>query len=614
MQSIIAELLGKFFATDDPALFARLGRDLIAVDLPAGAVLFHQGDATDEVYFVIQGRLRALAFKEDATPQPLGDIARGETLGELAFLSAAPRSATVIALRDSTLIRMSRTVFEQVLRDHPQIALSVMRTMADRQRRAASPRPRLVPPQILTIVPISDQRDAAGFAEQLRHAREAMNIPTMLLIGLDATDLGSALARIEQDRQTAILLADGTASRWSCACVAHADEVLLLADAMASPFPGTVEQALFSQDRVVHPDRTLVLQHEADARSPLDTTAWLDARQVKRHLHMRRDHPRDLRRVVRLVSGRGVGLVLSGGGARGLAHIGVLDVLDQSGIEIDVIGGTSIGAVFASWHAMDVRGEALRRAARAAFVTGGNPIGDYNLLPLVSLARGMRVRRLIERAIDDAMGHPIAIEDCWTSYFCIAANYSTATEVVLRRGSLSKSMLASLSIPGALPPVVLDRHLHIDGGTLNNLPVDVMEGFGVATIVAVDLLAETARTVEFDWVPSSAALVRHRLRGLFGRRRRRLMPGIMEIMLKATVLHSIDRQRDLRGRADVTITPTLQGIRLLDWKKFELADAAGAQATREQLALLDEAMRARLCALQPIADTARLPATAVATA
>ncbi|MGC9271199.1 patatin-like phospholipase family protein [Acidiphilium sp.] len=594
MQSIVSELLRAFFAIDDPAFLTSVGDDLVRVELPAGAVLFRQGEISADVYFVIQGRLRVLAAEPgETTPKVIGDVARGETLGELAFLSGAPRSATIIALRESMLIRMSRERFEQVLNQHPHVALTVMRTMAQRYRRPAGRPRRVVPPQILTIVPISTTIDAAGFAARLREERAALGDPTVLLTAGDGATLGATLATIEQERGTAILLTDGNATAWSRTCIAHADEVLLLADASAAPEIVPIERSLLGEDQPVHADRTLVLLHPPTARSPADTARWLDARKVKRHLHLRHGHARDMRRLTRLVSGRGIGLVLSGGGARGLAHVGVLDVLDQAGIEIDVVGGTSIGAVFASWYAMDVRGNDLRAAARKAFVTSGNPIGDYNLLPLVSMVRGTRVRRLIENAIETAMGHQIGIEDCWISYFCITADYAAATPSVRHRGSLAKSMLASIALPGALPPIVLDRHLHIDGGTLNNMPVDVMETLGVATIVAVDLLADTVRTVPFDWVPSPTALLWHRLQRLF-RRQRRLMPGIIEIMLKASLLHSIDHQRDQRNRADVTITPALQGVRLLDWKKFDIADTAGAEATRQQLAALDEATLARL--------------------
>ena len=118
----------------------------------------------------------------------------------------------------------------------------------------------------------------------------------------------------------------------------------------------------------------------------------------------------------------------------------------------------------------------------------GNPTGDYNILPLVSLLRGGRTRAITERAVLDTAGTEIRVEDTWTTYFSIASNYSTATEAVLTRGPLAKAVLASYAIPGALPPIIIEGQVFVDGGTVNNMPVDVMERFGVRTIIAVDLL------------------------------------------------------------------------------------------------------------------------------
>ena len=311
---------------------------------------------------------------------------------------------------------------------------------------------------------------------------------------------------------------------------------------------------------------------------------WLAARKIERHIHVRMNDEKHMKRLARLLSGRGVGIVLSGGGARGFAHIGVFRTLSEADIEADVIGGASIGSVIGAWQSMGVRDDALIDAARSAFIDAGNPVGDYNAFPFVSLVSGRKVRRLTEQAIRDVAGADVDVEDTWVTFFCIAANYSTSEEAVLSGGSLSKALLASFAIPGVLPPIVVDGHLHVDGGAVNNLPVDVMERYGLSKIIAVDLLAGKIRTVDYDWVPTTWALMLHRMRG-------RTMdylsvPPITELLLRSGVLNAVKRQREMRSRADLCIAPDLTGIGFLDWKKYKAAIESGAEAARVSLAAL----------------------------
>ena len=197
-----------------------------------------------------------------------------------------------------------------------------------------------------------------------------------------------------------------------------------------------------------------------------------------------------------MLLGRAVGLVLAGGGARGAAHLGAIRALEERGIEPDVVGDTSIGAAMAAWHAMGLRGEALEAASREVFVAHGSPTSDWTALPLVSLVRGEKTRRLGREAIRRTAGGDIDIEDMWAPWFAIAADLTAQRQTVLMRGPLWRALAATYAIPGILPPVVIDGALHVDGGVVNNLPVDVMETLDVARTVAVDLLGDPGRRLD----------------------------------------------------------------------------------------------------------------------
>ena len=158
--------------------------------------------------------------------------------------------------------------------------------------------------------------------------------------------------------------------------------------------------------------RMLVLLQAPASKNIQDTAAWLDARQLDFHLHVREDRPDDIRRVSRIISGKALGLVLAAGAARGFAHIGVYGALKEAGINIDWIGGTSIGAIMGSCMARDWSFEEACDVGKKAFVAG-KPFSDFTI-PLMSLARGRRMQRLLEQYVD------VQIEDLPIPYFCIS--------------------------------------------------------------------------------------------------------------------------------------------------------------------------------------------------
>jgi NTE family protein len=588
----------EFFKTPDDILFEQVEKDLTVLALRAGETLVREDERSEELFFVVSGRLRATR-RLGQLKQLLGEVVRGETVGELALITGEPRSATVVAVRDSLVARMTRPTFERILAGGPAIAVSVMRTIIERFRHQETHR-RAAGRVTICILPVTEGPDLRGFATALVDGIGSFGGTARLLTvqdyeavpASDRAEQGNPhgpLARwfdsAEVTTSALVMLADRDATEWTRACLRRADEILLVADADAPVQVSEVESRLLDDESVaVRPVQSLVLLHDAVKRSPLGTQAWLDRRAVARHIHIRPALDRDVKRLARLVTGRAVGLVLSGGGARGFAHVGVINALSDAGMVVDVVGGASIGSVLGGLRAMDVLGEDLVRAARRIFVEHGTPTSDYNLFPMISLAKGKRTRRIIEAAVSEIAGRDIGVEDTWITYFCVAANYSTFSEAVLTHGSLSRSLMASFAIPGALPPVVIDGHLYVDGSTVNNLPVDVMQRYGVSKIVAVDLQTDRIRKVDFDRVPDTLSLLFDKLRR--GKRQYDL-PTLPEMLLNASALQSTGRQREMRAKADICIRPRLNDVGLLDWSKFDEVVRGGYETAREDIALLD---------------------------
>lgn len=607
-QGLLRDILRRYLHLADDELLARIETELSLRQLAAGAVLFHQGEPAGDIYFVVSGRLRAVRTNAAGQAATLGEIARGETVGELAVMTGDARTATVLAVRESVVASMTQTTFERVLATRPQMGVAMMGTVVERFRRGQMVRKAAAKPVNICLLPITGGIDVHGFATRFAALWQEYVGPVRTLGRGDfeetfsrsgpapAPDRDSTadwLAAAEAENEGVLLVADEADPAWAQRCIQQADEIFLLARAGADPKVSAVEARCFDAE-IPKPiaTQTLVLLHDEDVRSPTGTARWLDRRPVARHVHVRPALDRDMRRLARIAAGRAVGIVLSGGGARGFAHVGVLNALAEAGIEPDFIGGTSVGAIVGAFRAADVRGEALVAAGRRVFVEQGNPTGDYNILPLVSLLKGGRTRRITEGAVLETTGADIHLEDTWLTYYCVAGNFSTSAETVLTRGRLAKAVLASYAIPGALPPVPIDGHLFVDGGTVNNLPVDVMERYGAETIIAVDLMSDMIHKVEVDWMPGTLALLLDRLRPRARRRYR--LPSLPEMLFNATVLQSAGRQKEMRTRADICIRPTLSGVRLLDWRKYDSVVRSGYDSAREQLAAVDAALLARL--------------------
>jgi NTE family protein len=279
----------------------------------------------------------------------------------------------------------------------------------------------------------------------------------------------------------------------------------------------------------------------------------------------------DYERVVRMLTGRAVGLVLSGGGARGFAHLGVVRALREHGVPIDLVGGTSMGGILAAGVASDWGHEELVQRFKRCFVDT-NPLSDYTL-PLVSLVSGRKVSMLLRRELGD-----IDIEDLPLPFFCVSSNLTSGRIAVHQQGTLWRWLRASVSIPGVLPPVFQGGEVYVDGGAMNVLPVDVMRAKGRGPVIGVDVSNDRAFTtdVEATETPSIWSL----LRGRDGRRR----PNILQILWRAGMVNSTSAKLELRSQSDLLITPALESLDLLDWQGFEHAIEIGYRDTSEVLA------------------------------
>jgi NTE family protein len=343
--------------------------------------------------------------------------------------------------------------------------------------------------------------------------------------------------RIEELNDYVVYVAGPAESAWTRQCCRQADVILLAARARArpQPWPASISAAIGRGARI-----ELALLHEGTFQTGA-ATRWLKPLPVSSHHHL--IDAADLSQVARLLTRRGVGLVLSGGGARGFAHLGIIRALREARIPIDFVGGVSIGAIIAAGVAMGWSDEEMRLRYRRAFVDT-NPINDYTF-PLVALTRGRKVSRLLAREYGDVL-----IEDLRHPFFCVSTNLTTGRVFEHRDGPVSHALRASVAIPGVMPPVFQGDDVLVDGATINNLPVDVMQRHTPGLVIGSDVSADRGH-----------------------RRKQRI--NIIQILMHAGMVNSAASAAAQRSLADVLLKPPLDNVDLLNWQAFDRAAEAG---------------------------------------
>jgi predicted acylesterase/phospholipase RssA/CRP-like cAMP-binding protein len=560
------------------------------VALRGGEVLFEQGDPGDAAYVVISGRLRAAVSEADGE-RILSEIGPGETVGEMALFSDDVRSATVYASRDSHLARLSREVFDALTERNPQALRRITGFVIERLRRQSSGIRSLPPLVSLAVVPARPGADLQRLVGRLATALRGFGSVELVDRGAveralgpgiaDAGDTESASLQLvrwlnerDQSARYVIYQADLEWTRWTERALRQADHILIVAMAKDGPELGANEERLAEIWRKARPPRrSLVLLHTPGVE-PRNTAAWLGRRDVERHFHVRGESEGDVARLARLLTGRGVGLVLGGGGARGFAHLGVLRALEESGVPIDSVGGTSIGSIIGALPAMGLDAHASLEMCRRSFSSIYDPT-----FPVVSLLTGRRIGARIAAAVGD-----MEIEDLPIPYYCVSTNLSRAEEVVHRSGPLFRAVRSSISLPGILPPIAQGGDLYVDGGLTDNLPIDVMSEQCGGAVIAVDVSPEQDLRTELDLA-----------RGVSGWRvlARRLnpfassleVPYISSLLMRTVVVASLMRQRERRiaETASLYLKMPVDDWGLLDFKQLDAIAARGYEASAERI-------------------------------
>lgn len=547
-----------------PDTLVALAASAERIALPGGVALFDQDDVSDAFYVLCWGRLGAWRRDAEGTIRRLGQIAPGECVGEVGLILEQPRSATAVALRDCELLRWSKASFERLLGEHPGAMLRLAREALKRYARTVD---RPAQARCFAILPGSPDVDVASFAAELAETLGYLG-DVQVVLPQDARTRGPGWFTVLEQQSGGLVYVGDDDPIWCERCVRQSDAVLMLVDATADPASALPPPETLSEHIPLH----LVLRQRGEPAAG-STRPWLAAfADATMHHHVR--HAADLARLARLLGGRANGVVLSGGGARGFAHIGVLRALREAGVSVDYVAGCSAGAIVGAGIAADWDDEHLVAALRAAFVED-NPLSDRTL-PLVAMHSGHKVSQVLKRTYGEG-----DIEDLPLPFFCVSTDLTEGALHVHERGPLWIALRATSAIPGVVPPVFHERRVLVDGGVMDNLPVEEMRHRLGGNIIAVDVggnyridtdLEETAlppwwQQIALQW-------------------RDKRYPGIGRILWRAGMVNSAATVARQRRQSSLLLSPDLAEIDLLGWHQFDRAIELGYLDTAARLKAL----------------------------
>lgn len=249
---------------------------------------------------------------------------------------------------------------------------------------------------------------------------------------------------------------------------------------------------------------------------------------------------------------RKIGLALGSGAARGLAHIGVLEVLEREGIPIDMIAGTSTGALIGALYA---QGKDVSEIKDLAIDLGSRRFTFLvdPALPRTGLIRGRKIKDTLKSIIGD-----VRFKDLKIPFACVATDIETGEEVVINQGSVVEGVRASVSIPAVFTVVEWGGRYLVDGGLVNPVPVSVLKEMGADFIIAVNVIPDRSETEGKE-------------------------PNIFSIMMQTLHIASNQIVKSSLGGADIVLEPQLMHIASMDFHRAQECILQGALATQNSI-------------------------------
>jgi NTE family protein len=558
----------------------RLEARLEPIAVERGVALVTEGDVADALYVVVSGRF---SVEIDGHSQSIAEISRGSPIGEIAFFAGGTRTATVRAIRDSVVVRLTRADFDEISAHAPHIWEAIVTTLATRlaaeTRRIAALNtgariakarsrartlavigagPDVIPAPFLdAFVSLAAAPGTRGIAV-CAPACDRASPPSAQPCATDAFDA------LEQQHETVVFITDPAHPEWSEKAIRQADEILLVGAPLEGPIGATIAlNRLEAFALSLHKPEAirLALVH---ARKGIvqGTRHWLKLRNPSMHHHAALGDAEDIARLWRFLHGEALGFVACGGGAYCAAHIGLYRAFRENGIGFDIVGGTSGGAAMAAAFAQDVDADVIATGVQRMFIEG-KALARYTL-PRYSLLDHTHFDAQLA-----AEYGTIRIEDLWKPYYAVSADLATCDIEVHRTNELWKAIRASAAIPGLLPPFYTDdgRTL-VDGSIIANVPIETMHALksGPNIVVSFETSAHHSLGVDYESLPARRELLWRTLNPFSGEALPQA-PSAATVLVRSLMANRGHFERHLQPSDWLLVPPVPADMGALDWRR-----------------------------------------------
>ncbi len=551
------------------------------VNLASGEYLVHQDEMASEVYVLCYGRLM-VSLESGDTSRFLGEIYPRETVGEMALLGEKRRSSSVIAVRNSTVLAISMDAFERAIHSYPEIGIKLAQLIVIRAQKSMRDVSQAKIIKTITVIPTNNSSEMSDFSrlleENLKINHRVIRITKDFVKNSDldyhhpqSENVIKFFSKYEDEYDFVIYDCAGADYAWQHLCIFEADSVLILDDHRASMHAETLQKMGFPFTEF-HAPIYLICMHESYGEidiMPLHPS-------VTRVNHVVLSIPKTLDRFVRSITGLSLGLLLGGGGARGYAHIGVLRALEEYDISVDVIAGVSSGAIIAAHHALGLTAAQILEVNKETAAMA-DKFWKYPSVPFVSIYSNKKFKRYLNDYFKDKR-----IENLWMQYFSISCDLSLHKLHLHERGFIRDAIYASNAVVPMFTPALLNGHLYVDGGFINNVPGDVMRERCNGMILGVDVAKQEHLFVNHHWVdyPSNMQILWSKINP-FGKKI--IAPGMLELMVRSIELGRESNIKNTEKLFDYYFVPPVENFGVVEYSRIEELEEVGYQYAQEKI-------------------------------
>ncbi|MDR3477693.1 MAG: patatin-like phospholipase family protein [Gammaproteobacteria bacterium] len=581
----------KVFASieNESGLFEALIAQFELVRLKENNVLFRQGDSSDYFYIVYSGKLSAVLTVPNGKSRNIGQILPGETVGELGSLTGEPRTLTVKAHEPAEILRLPDNIFKKLCQQYPSILFDTIHPVITRSRQIIQVLASGDNKKHIAIIPANESVNISVFEEKLTES--LLHYKKVILISdtkLDSdnpnksVNVDKIIQEAEEHNHVILYLLKTTETPLARACSDKIGKIYIVAEGNTKPhFSNFAIEKIHQNKQLIQVRRELILLYKKNA-VPLNPQEWLEHANFYMHHNIRSDYDPDYKRLLRFIRGKAVGLVLSGGGAKGWAHIGAIKAIFEAHTPIDAIGGTSAGALVSTLYAYTENYDETLRKFGTLLDATRNIVSFRNICwPAISLFSCEQFTTEAQKIFGKKR-----IENLWLPTFCTTCNLSQFKEAIHFNGILWELARGTVAVPGIVPPMILNGEMHIDGGVINNLPVNVMRDMlgPESKIIAVELISKGLDNVKYNFPPSLNFREAFLAKLGLGYKDYKFPPFI-DTFLQSLLVGSSVKQRENSLAADLLIAPDTANYSMLKVNETEKSALIqlGYQAALEKI-------------------------------